>query len=116
MEHTITGLQGSARRACRAIGQLRASYRYRPQQVPGQDRVRERGIALAREYGRYGYRTIPGFLQREGWDVGKDRVHTIWRQAGLKVPAKHPKRARLWRPDGACVRLRPLHRHHVWSC
>jgi len=31
------------------------------------------------------------------------------------VPQKQPKRARLWRADGACVRLRPTHRHHVWS-
>ena len=31
------------------------------------------------------------------------------------MPAKQPKRARLWRADGACVRLRPTHRNHVWS-
>jgi len=31
------------------------------------------------------------------------------------VPAKQPKRARLWRADGSCVRLRPTHRNHVWS-
>jgi putative transposase len=31
------------------------------------------------------------------------------------VPQKQPKRARLWRADGSCVRLRPTHRPHVWS-
>ena len=68
------------------MGQVRSSYRYRPQPDPSQERVRARIIALAKEYGRYGYRTITGLLTREGWDVGKDRVYTIWRPEGLQVP------------------------------
>jgi len=64
---------------------------------------------------RYGYRTVTDLLRREGWNVGKDRVYTIWRHEDLKVPAKQPKRARLWRADGSCLRLRPTYRHHVWS-
>ena len=47
--------------------------------------------------------------------MGKDRVYTIGRQEGLQVPQKQPKRARLWRADGSCLRLRPAYRHHVWS-
>ncbi len=43
------------------------------------------------------------------------RVERIWRQEGLKVPKKQPKRGRLWLTDGSCVRLRPTHRNHVWS-
>ena len=43
------------------------------------------------------------------------RVERIWRQEGLKVPKKQPKRGRLWLNDGSCVRLRPMHRNHVWS-
>ena len=39
----------------------------------------------------------------------------IWRQEGLKVPSKQPKRGRLWLNDGSCIRLRPLHKNHVWS-
>ena len=42
-------------------------------------------------------------------------MERIWREEGLKVPAKQPKRGRLWFNDGSCVRLRPLFRHHVWS-
>ena len=34
---------------------------------------------------------------------------------GLKVPAKQPKRGRLWLNDGSCVRLRPERPNHVWS-
>ena len=68
------------------MGQVRSSYRYRPQPDPSQERVRARIIALAKEYGRYGYRTITGLLTREGWDVRKDRLYTIWRPEGLQVP------------------------------
>ena len=42
-------------------------------------------------------------------------MERIWREEGFKVPAKQPKRGRLWFNDGSCVRLRPLFRHHVWS-
>ena len=77
--------------------------------------MRERIIALVTEYGRYGYRTVTDLLKRKGWDVGKDGVYTIWRQEGLQVPKKQPKRARLWRADGSCLRLRPAYCNHVWS-
>ena len=54
-------------------------------------------------------------LHREGWRVNHKRVERIWRQEGLKVPKRQPKRGRLWLNDGSCVRLRPQHRNHVWS-
>ena len=31
------------------------------------------------------------------------------------MPAKQPKKGRLWLNDGSCVRLCPEHRNHVWS-
>jgi transposase InsO family protein len=80
-----------------------------------QDKLRERVIELATEYGRYGYRQITNLLNMEGWPVGKDRVYTIWREEGLKVPDKQPKRARLWLVDSSCIRLRPERPNHVWS-
>jgi transposase InsO family protein len=39
----------------------------------------------------------------------------IFRQEGLKVPQKQPKRGRLWLNDGSCIRLRPERKDHVWS-
>jgi transposase InsO family protein len=54
-------------------------------------------------------------LQEDGWRVNKKRVERIWKQEGLKVPKKHPKRRRLWFTDGSCVRLRAEHPNHVWS-
>jgi hypothetical protein len=112
--HAVTVLHVSERRACRAIGQIRSSSRYVPRSDPFREELHQRIIALAKEYGRYGYRTVTDLLRHEGWDVGKDRVYTIWRHEGLKVPTKQPKRARLWRADGSCLRLRPMYRNHVW--
>ena len=54
-------------------------------------------------------------LRIEGWGVNHKRVERIWRQEGLKVPERQPKRGRLWLNDGSCIRLRPLYRGHVWS-
>ena len=33
----------------------------------------------------------------------------------LKVPAKQPKRKRLWLNDGSCIRLQPEYPNDVWS-
>jgi len=47
--------------------------------------------------------------------VNHKRVERIWRNEGLKVPQKQPKRSRLWLNDGSCIRLRPEYKDHVWS-
>jgi transposase InsO family protein len=39
----------------------------------------------------------------------------IWRQEGLTVPQRQPKRGRLWLADGSCLRLRPEAPNHVWA-
>ena len=72
-------------------------------------------VALASQYGRYGYRRIMALLRNAGWAVNVKRVERIWRREGLKVPAKQPKKGRLWLADGSCVRLRPERPNHVWS-
>lgn len=72
-------------------------------------------VRLAEKYGRYGYRRITVLLKAEGWKVNHKRVERIWREEGLRVPQKQKKRGRLYFNDGSCIRLRPLHKNHVWS-
>jgi len=105
----------SQRLACRVIGQLRTTQRYKKIIDPNRERLRGRIIELATQYGRYGYKTITSMLQLEGFVVGRDSVHRVWQEEGLQVPQKQPKRSRLWLNDGSCIRLRPTHRNHVWS-
>ncbi len=105
----------SERRACQVLGQSRSTQR-RASHVPSDEpRLVKRMIELASQYGRYGYRRITAMLRREGWKVNHKRIERLWRREGLKVPAKQPKRKRLWLNDGSCVRLRPAHQDHVWS-
>lgn len=72
-------------------------------------------IDWARQYGRYGYRRVTALLRAEGWRVNHKRVERIWRREGLRVPARQPKRGRLWLNDSSCVRLRPERANHVWA-
>lgn len=105
----------SERRACRVLKQPRSTQRYQWRGVDQDALLTERIVALASQYGRYGYRRVTALLRREGWLVNHKRVERIWRREGLKVPAKQPKRGRLWLADGSTIRLRPLFPNHVWS-
>ena len=106
----------SERRACRVLGHARSTHRHRARVPDDELRLVERIIALATQYGRYGYRRITGLLRGEGWRVNHKRVERLWRREGLKVPQnRQPKRGRLWLTDGSCVRCRPAYRLHVWA-
>ncbi len=97
------------------LGQPRSTQR-RERRIPSDEpRLVKRITELASEYGRYGYRRVTALLHAEGWQVNHKRVERLWRQEGLKVPQKQPKRRRLWLNDGSCVRLRSAYKDHVWS-
>ena len=106
----------SERRACQVLAQPRSTQRYEVYVPDDEPRLREDIVRLACKYGRYGYRRVTALLRDDGWRVNHKRVERIWRQEGLKVPKRQPKRRRLWLNDGSCVRLRPLRPDHVWSC
>ena len=111
----IEQLGVSQRRACQILGQSRMTQRYLPQVRDDEKPLTQRIIELGALYGRYGTPRITALLQAEGWRLNHKRVERIWRQAGLKVPQKQPKRGRLWLHDGSCVRQRPEHKDHVWA-
>ncbi|MGB7498044.1 MAG: IS3 family transposase [Candidatus Acidiferrum sp.] len=115
VEHAREKYEVSERHACRLLGQWRRTQRYAAIHRIDEEALTEAIVALASEYGRYGYRRITALLKRDGWHVGKDRVQRIWRREGLKVPQKQRPRKRLWLNDGSCIRLRPERANHVWS-
>ena len=108
-------LHVSERRACAALGQHRSTQRKVPTTPDDEAVLTADIVALAIQYGRYGYRRITAMLRSAGWVVNLKRVERIWRQEGLKVPSKQPKRSRLWLNEGSCIRLRPERPNHVWS-
>ena len=115
MEHVRQTFGVSERLACRVLGQHRSTQRKVPRGRADEDALTADIIALASQYGRYGYRRIAAMLRDAGWAVNVKRVERIWRREGLKVPQKQPKKGRLWLNDGSCIRLRPERPNHVWS-
>jgi len=97
------------------LGQHRSTQRKVPRGADDEEALTDDIVALARQYGRYGYRRVTALLRDAGWTVNRKRVERIWRREGLKVPQKQPKRGRLWLNDGSCIRLRPEYPGHVWA-
>jgi putative transposase len=105
----------SERRACLVLGQHRSVQRQVLKRKNDDEALTQAIVELASSYGRYGYRRITALLREDGWLVNHKRVERIWRQEGLKVPKKQPRRSRLWLNDGSCVRKRPEYKNHVWA-
>src|SRR5438046_5171905 len=103
IEHIRGVLSISERRACAALGQHRSTQRKIPRGREDEERLTADIVALARRYGRYGYRKIAELPRRAGWSGNDKRVERSRRREGLKVHVKPPKRARLWLNDGSCT-------------
>ena len=88
----MTKFDVSERLACRVLGQHRSTQRKSPKGRADDAALTADIVALATEYGRYGYRRITAVLRAAGWTVNVKRVERIWRQEGLKVPSKHRRR------------------------
>ncbi len=86
----------SERRACLATSFGRSSQRYRKRSDP-QVALRMRLKELAAARVRYGYRRLHILLRREGWEVNHKRTYRIYRDEGLSIRSKLPKRKRAWR-------------------
>jgi putative transposase len=102
----------SRRRACALLSVARSTIGYVSTLLARDASVVPPMKTLAAQYPRYGYRTIRIFLERQGHVLGTDRMYRLWRQAGLQVPKKRPRRR------AATSRPRPLPPtavNHVWA-
>ncbi len=117
MIHVRKKMDVSERRACRVLEQPRSSQRYVSTKVGKDATLVQRMVALSHENPRYGYRRVWALLRREGWLANKKRVQRLWREAGLRVPARRePKRRRLTgTSENGCTRRRAYYIDHVWS-
>jgi putative transposase len=82
----------SSRRACALLSVARSTLGYESRlevrDAPAVVVMRD----LAGQYPRYGYRRIQIFLRRAGHAMSAERTHRLWRQAGLQVPRRRPRR------------------------
>ena len=102
----------SQRRACAALVFARSVVRYESRADPQTElRMRLRDLAMARV--GYGYRRLHILLWREGWRVNHKRVYRLYRDEGLGMRKRPPRRRR------ACLKreLRPLaaEKSECWS-
>jgi len=100
------------RRACGLIGLARSILSY-ALRLPAKDApVIATMKRLSAQYPRHGYRRIRIFLGREGLNMSASRAERLWRQAGLQLPRKRPRR----RVASVCPRpLSPRAANHVWA-
>lgn len=82
----------SQRRACALLSVPRSTLGYISRLTAKDAPVRAVMQRLSGQYPRYGYRRIQVFLEREGFVMSEQRCHRIWRQSGLQVPQKRPRR------------------------
>jgi len=102
----------SRRRACALLSVARSTIGYVSRLVARDAPVVGPLRTLAGQYPRYGYRTIRIFLERQGHALGTDRMYRLWRQEGLQVPKRRPRRrAATSRPRS----LPPSGINHVWA-
>jgi putative transposase len=115
VRHVQSILVASERRACTVVEQPRSSQRYIPRKPERNREVVRWMLELARRHPRYGYRRITVLLRREGHLVNRKRVYRLWRQEGLKVPARQRKKRSMGNSANSCFRRRAERPNQVWS-
>ena len=75
----------SQRRACRLVGGVRSTIRYRRRRQRDDELLRRRLRELAAQRPRFGYRRLHVLLRREGLVVNHKRVERLYREEGLAV-------------------------------
>lgn len=81
----------SARRACATLAVDRALYAYKPKRGT-QAELNQRIKEICETRVRYGYRRVHILLRREGWAVNPKRIYRLYKDLGLQLRNKVPKR------------------------
>jgi len=100
------------RQACRVACQSRSTQRYASIKDDRPDlRARLRELAAIRV--RYGYRRLQVLLRREGHIAGKDLIYRLYREEGLVLRSKLPRRRKMVVQRQA--RFKPEAPNQAWS-
>ena len=92
--HLRSAFDMSERRACRTIGCVRMTVRYRYRR-PDDAALRQRLRALAHERRRFGYRRLHVLLRREGFTVNHKRLFRLYREERLMVRLRRGRKRAL---------------------
>jgi len=102
----------STRRACALLSVARSTLGYQSRLAAKDAPVVAAMRDLSAQYPRFGYRRIHVLLERRGHAMSPDRAHRLWRQAGLQVPRRRPRRKI---STGRPRPLPPTGIGHVWT-
>ena len=81
----------SIRRACKVLTFDTSSYHYKSRRTDPAV-LKKRIRAICETHVRYGYRRVYHILRREGWVVNAKKVYRLYRELGLQLRNKTPKR------------------------
>jgi putative transposase len=115
VEHLQQVFGVSQRWACQLVGQHRSTQRHQPVESARDRVLREQLRQFSRVYPRWGYRRAHAQLVGQGWCVNRKAVQRLWREEGLRVPARRRKRQRLGTSTTPAARLAAEHPGHVWA-
>jgi putative transposase len=90
----------SKRAACRLLGLSRRVACYQLRQPQKDQPIGEQLVATSQRFPRFGYRRAAAWLR-----LGETRTRRLWRQLGLQLPRRRPRRRRCGsdiRLPGAC--------------
>jgi putative transposase len=102
----------SQRKACSLTRQHRSTQR-KPLRTDPLTELRQRMHEIVATRIRFGYRRVHIMLKREGWQVGKHIVYRLYREEGLCLRAKRPRRRKMAAHRQA--RCQPSGLNQVWS-
>jgi putative transposase len=81
----------SIRRACRVLLVDTSTYHYKSRRA-GQAGLEQRIKEICQSRVRYGYRRVHVLLRREGWRINQKKTRRVYRELGLQLRNKTPKR------------------------
>ena len=102
----------SERRACALTRQHRSTQRKPSVRDPRLD-IRQRMHAIVQTRIRNGNRRVHIMLRREGCEVGRNLIYRLYREEGLALRSKRPRRCKMVVHREA--RCRPKRPNEIWS-
>ena len=69
-----------------------SSYHYKSRRIDDQAALEQRIKEICETRVRFGYRRVQVLLRREGWEVNMKKTRRIYKELGLQLRNKHPKR------------------------
>jgi putative transposase len=102
----------STQKACQAVLLNRAAWYYKSCKRSDKA-VRSRIVEIANTRVRYGVNRIHVLLRREGWKDNKKRIHRIYKEEGLNLRSKRPRRSKV--AAHRMERPKDVNLHQCWS-